>query len=116
MKALATLALALPLLAAKSDPLAGRVAGTPQQCVSLNSVSGPDIVNGSTILYRENARRIWRTKPVGGCPGLRPLTRLIVDVRGSDICRNDRFRTLDVNSTIPGAYCRFGDFTPFDKR
>lgn len=116
----AVLLLLLPLLAAQSpapklDPLAGRIAGRPQQCLPLQQIGGPDIVDARTILYRQGGRRIWRVSPVGHCPGLRPFTRLIVDLYGTRICRNDRFRTLDVNSTIPGPYCRFGNFTPYDR-
>ena len=106
--------LAAPSLAARPDPLAGRVAGAPQRCLGLQRAGGPDIVDARTILYREGDR-IWRTGPVGNCPGLRPLTRLIVDVYGAQICRNDRFRTLDVNAIIPGPYCRFDAFTPYEK-
>ena len=41
IKPLALLALALPLVAAKSDPLAGRVAGEPANCVSVSQTNGP---------------------------------------------------------------------------
>ena len=112
--------LALPLLAAQSqakdrDPLAGRVAGPPQQCVNLSQTGANlTIVDANTIEYRQG-RRLWRTSPIGGCPGLRPFNRLIIDVYGTQVCRNDRFRTVDPNLTIPGPYCRFGPWTPYDK-
>jgi hypothetical protein len=107
--------LLLPLLAAKSDPLADRTPGRPAQCLSLPTTQGPEILDERTILYRTGRDRIWRTTPIGTCPGLRPNTRLIIDIYGGQICRNDRFRTLDVNDTIPGPYCRFGPFVPYDK-
>lgn len=115
---------ALPLLAAPiaardshRDPLAGRVAGTPQQCLSLTRVQGPAIVDDHTIVYRQNGRRLWVTHPVDDCPSLRPgFSTLIVDVTSGDqLCRNDRFRVRTPDSIIPGPFCRFDVFTPYDK-
>ncbi|GAA0666616.1 hypothetical protein FHT00_000024 [Sphingomonas insulae] len=116
LRPLALLALALPLLAARSDPLAGRIAGEPQRCITLSSTNGPSTIDARTILYTEGAgRRIWKTGPVGDCPSLEPLTTLIVDVYGGQLCRNDRFRVLTPGTTIPSAYCRFTEFTPYTR-
>lgn len=108
-------ALALTLSAGKSDPLAGRVAGKPQQCIPLPRFDGPQIVDAHTILYRHTSRTIYRTGPVDGCPALRPLTTLIVEVYGGQLCRNDRFRVLEPGAAIPSATCRFDSFIPYEK-
>lgn len=110
--------LALALAANKSDPLAGRVAGAPVECISLapGATNGPQIVDDHTILYRQSGKRIWRTGPVGTCPGLRPLATMIVDVYGSQLCHNDRFRTIEPGMSIPSASCRLDRFTPYDKK
>ncbi|AXJ96810.1 hypothetical protein DM480_02715 [Sphingomonas sp. FARSPH] len=106
---------ALALVAAKDDPLAGRVAGEPQQCIDLPSTGGPMIVDAHTILFREGAgRRLWKTSPVGACPALRPLVTLVTRPgAGSQLCRNDRFQVIEPGMSIPSAYCRFTDFTPY---
>jgi hypothetical protein len=99
------------------DPLAGRVAGEPVDCITLSQQTAPQVVDANTILYRGSARRIYRTGPVGACPGLNaqgPHT-LIIDVYGGQICRNDRFRVLTPGQTIPSAFCRFDRFTPYDR-
>ena len=96
------------------DPLSGRIAGTPTDCISLNRNTAPDIVDQNTILYRETQQRIWRTGPVGTCPALRPMNILIIDVYGAQLCRNDRFRVLQPGTSIPSSYCRFDRFTPYD--
>ncbi|WP_235529819.1 hypothetical protein [Sphingomonas sp. Leaf242] len=101
--------------AGKSDPLAGRTAGAPVRCIDLQQLNGPEIVDAHTILYRQSGKRIWKTGPVGECPSLRPFDTLIVDVYGGQLCRNDRFRTVSVGMSIPSGYCRFRDFTPYDK-
>ena len=113
-------ALALVLAAglsvgAKRDPLAGRIAGESRDCLSLSRNTSPTVIDQRTILYRESGRRIWRTGPVGACPSLRPNTILIVQVYGAQLCRNDRFQTLIPNTTIPSGYCRFTQFTPYDR-
>lgn len=100
---------------AARDPLAGRVAGKPVDCISLSLNATPEIVDERTILYRQGGRRMWRTGPVGACPSLRPLNTLIVENYGGRICRNDRFRVLIPSTTIPSGYCRFAAFTPYER-
>lgn len=106
--------LALALAAAKDDPLAGRVAGKPVDCIDLDFVQGPRI-EGRAILYPQNRRRVWRTEPVGACLGLERFATLIVDVQGKQLCRNDRFQVLRPSSRIPLGWCRMGAFTPYDR-
>lgn len=107
--------LAAPSLAADRDPLAGWTAGAPEECIALDRVQGPDIQRDGTIVYRQNRRRLWMTRPVGSCPSLRSPATLIVAVTGSRLCRHDRFRVQQANSIIPGPVCRFGPFVPYDK-
>lgn len=122
MRRAALAALALSLLAApgsardrQRDPLAGRVAGESRDCLELSRVQGPDIVDQTTILYRQNRSRIWVTHPVDACPSLRPdFSTLIVEPTGTQLCRNDRFRVRTPNSIIPGPVCRFGRFVAYD--
>jgi hypothetical protein len=107
--------LLLPAAAAKDDPLAGRIAGAPVQCIDPHLTQGPEIVDQHTILYRESGRRVWRAEPVGDCPDLTPDATLIVVQFGSRLCADDRFRARRPGDIIPGATCRFGPFTPYDK-
>lgn len=111
----AALVVATASIGARSDPLAGRVAGPMKDCLDLDRAQAPDIVDATTILYRQSGKRIWKTEPVGTCPALRPLSTLIVEVYGKQMCRGDRFRVLDNGMSIPSGYCRFGGFTPYDK-
>lgn len=103
------------LTGADRDPLAGRVAGPPQRCISLATVSdGPAIVDAKTILYRQGPR-LYRTGPRGSCPALRPFNTLIVEVFGNELCSGDHFRVLEPGSTIPSGACLFTEFTPYTK-
>ncbi len=115
MRLMTLAALAMTLTAGQADPLAGRVAGTPVDCVDLSRINGPDIVDADTILYRQSGKRIWVTGPVGECPSLRPRDTLIVEVHGSRLCRNDLFRTVTPGLSIPSGICRFRRFVPYDR-
>ena len=111
---LAGLAGAAAPAAQGTDPLAGRVAGKPVDCVDQAQVQGPEIVDNRTILYRQSLKRVWRNDLEAACPGLRPTATLIVEVYGNQLCRNDQFRTNEPGSPIPGPHCRLGKFTPYD--
>lgn len=111
---LASLAGAAAPATPQKDPLAGRVAGAPVDCVDRSQLGGPDIIDGRTILYRQSLKRIWRNDPQGACPGLRPTATLIVEGYGSQLCSGDRFRAREPGSIIPGPYCRLGKFVPYD--
>ncbi|TGX55264.1 hypothetical protein E5A73_06510 [Sphingomonas gei] len=92
-----------------------RIAGKPQNCLSSpSSVNGPQIVDSRTILYRDG-KRVWRNDLAADCPSLDRYDILVVELHGSQICKNDLFRPVDPGSRIPGAYCRFGEFTPYVK-
>lgn len=103
---------------AERDPLAGRIAGEPQDCIPVSSQNvSPQVIDANTILYREGAgRRIWRTAPTGACPALgrTPPVTLINIVYGGRLCRNDRFQVLEPGVSIPSAFCFYQQFTPYD--
>jgi hypothetical protein len=99
-----------------ADALKDRVAGTPVDCIDTFQASGgPQIIDNNTILYRQVGKTIWRNDLKGGCPGLHQGDTLVVEQYGSQLCRNDRFRSVTPGSSIPGATCLFGKFTPYTK-
>ena len=112
--ALAGLAGAAAPAAPREEPLAGRVAGAPVDCVDQARVEGPDIIDSRTILYRQSLKRVWRNDLPAACPGLRPNATLIVEIYGNQLCRNDHFRPREPGAIIPGPICRLGSFTPYD--
>lgn len=98
-----------------ADALGDRIPGAARDCISTSDSDGPQIIDDHTILYKPVGRTLWRNDLASTCPGLRPYTTLIVEVHGSQICRNDRFRVLDPGTSIPSAFCVFGKFTPYEK-
>lgn len=96
-----------------ADALKGRIAGTPQRCINASNLEAPRII-GETLIYRQGSR-LFVTRAEDGCPSLAGDPLLVTEVYGSNLCRNDRFRTVPRGASIPGPYCRFGDFVPYSR-
>ena len=91
-----------------------RKAGAPVDCINSTTNDGPQIIDKQTVIYRQG-QRVWVNKLTAECPGLTPFNTMLVELHGSQICRNDQFRIIEPGSSIPGAFCRFGKFTPYSK-
>ncbi|MEZ0495299.1 hypothetical protein [Sphingomonas sp. IW22] len=92
-----------------------RVAGAPNDCISLQRTGGPQIVSPDTLIYRDGST-LWVTR-VQGCTFLDDNDLVVSRVFGSQLCRNDQFRTLQRGtSSIPGPICRYGNFTPYRRQ
>ncbi|QNQ09731.1 hypothetical protein [Sphingomonas alpina] len=98
-----------------SQELAGRIPGTPTDCIDLSRVDGPMIVDMHTILYRQSGKRIWRMDVGNTCPALREDMVLVIRPSDSRLCRNDTFQALDRDSRVPSISCRIGQFVPYDR-
>lgn len=97
------------------NELAGRVAGEPERCVHASQSDALRAVDPNTIVYRRGGV-IWVNRLPASCPGLRPLTTLIIEPKlGTSYCRDDLVRALEPGATIPGPVCRIGDFVPYRK-
>ena len=95
--------------------LKDRTPGAPVDCIHASSVSGPQIIDHNTVLYREG-RTVWRGELASECRGLESGNTLVIEVNGGQICKNDQFRVIEPGMSIPGPYCRFGKFTPYRKQ
>jgi hypothetical protein len=95
-----------------ADALKGRTPGKPVDCVRSEGLNGPQII-GTTLLY-DDLGKIWRTD-LDACPGLRNDSILVVQQYGSQMCERDRFTVVERGSSVPGATCWMGKFTPYTK-
>lgn len=98
-----------------ADAIGDRQPGTPQNCINPGMNDGPRIIDRRRVIYRQGPR-LWVNTLEAECPNLEPYNTLIVEMHGSQLCRNDQFRVLEPGNRIPGPYCRFGKFTPYSKR
>lgn len=105
-------------LAARGDrelaaAIDGRVAGKPERCINPVNSGGPQLIAPDRIVYRD-AATVWVSR-AEGCPFIGRDEIVIAEVFGGQLCRNDRFRTVQrgTSAGIPGPFCRYGDFTPY---
>ena len=92
----------------------GRVAGKPQDCIPINRAGGPQIIDKQTLVYTDMGT-VYVNRLPAACPSLDRNDTIISEVYGGNLCRNDRFRSLQPGTSIPGAYCQLGSFTPYRK-
>jgi hypothetical protein len=93
---------------------AGRVAGETRTCIPNIGRSGLSAVDSRTLSY-DGGSVLWLNRLPQDCPGLRPLSTLIVETIGTQYCRGDRFRANEPGSIIPGPSCVLSDFTAYRK-
>lgn len=95
-----------------AQTLAGRLAGKPQSCVPIQSTSNLSVIDAATLGYG-SGRAIYINRIGGPCPGVRELSTIIIDVHGSEYCRGDHFRAVEMAGSIPGPICVLGDWVPY---
>ena len=107
---------AAPHAAGNGDALArelsGRSAGAPQACVARTEGRTLHAVDRRTLVYR-TGDTVWVNRLGGDCPGLGPLSTLIIEPAGARFCRGDRVSGLEPGATIPGPACVLRDFVPY---
>lgn len=95
-----------------SGELAGRGAGAPQDCVPASSGDSLVARDSRTLVYRRGDT-IWVNRLAAQCPGLDPMSTLVIEVHGSQHCRGDPIRVVEPGRSLPGPICVLGAFTPW---
>jgi hypothetical protein len=108
-------------VAARYDPdaalqkaLAGYVAGTPVDCISLPNTTGSSIVTGRAIIYRIGTR-LYVNETRGGAKQLHRDDIIVTRTFGTQLCRQDVIRLVDRTSQIPHGFVSLGQFVPYTK-
>lgn len=117
----ATLTLAAPAALAQKTPearlaklLAGRVAGTPTNCISLSSVTSSHVIDGKAIVY-EVGSRLYVNEPSSGASVLHEDDVLLTKTFGSQLCWMDSVNLIDRSSHFPRGFVLLGKFVPYTK-
>ena len=92
--------------------LADRVASEPRRCVPAIQAVALDAADRRTIVY-DTPGILYVNRLAADCPGLRPDSRIVIEISGDQYCAGDRIRALDPGSRMPGPLCRLGAFTPY---
>lgn len=113
---------AVPGVAAAKDKLApeakleklldGRVAGTPQDCIPLSSVSSSQIIDKTAIVYRVGST-LWVNRPKGGAQTLNDDDILVTKLTGSQLCSIDTVELRDRTSHMYSGFVSLGEFVPY---
>ncbi|HYX45414.1 MAG TPA: hypothetical protein VE820_01110 [Sphingomicrobium sp.] len=93
----------------------GRTAGPPQTCVTTYPNQNIRVIDAQTLAYGSGTT-IYINRLGATCPGLGELNTTIVSgSTGSQYCRGDHVRGLEIGATIPGPPCNLGDWVPYRK-
>lgn len=97
----------------RPSELQGRVAGTPQHCVTIVPSQGLRISDSDRhILLYGGGKTLWVNDLGPGC-GFGANDILVMQPLGGRYCRGDIARSIDNLSRIPGPTCVLGDFVPY---
>ena len=94
--------------------LAGRTAGTPQSCVTIQRDENLVVVDSRTVLYG-SGKTVWLNHLRTECPGMNSMNILVTEPHGGQYCSGDTVRSLDAVSKVPGPTCVLGDFVPYTR-
>lgn len=92
--------------------LEGKVAGKPQNCISLTQRADLQVISDDLLLYKAG-RTVYVNRVLGSCSGLSFGRTLVTNVWGSQICRGDIARVADLSSGMLTGSCALGDFVPY---
>lgn len=96
--------------------LAGKVAGTPVNCISDFNSTNMVRISDDILLYRVSGNLVYKNNLRSSCPGLARDNDIVVSEQfGSQKCRGDLLKLVDRTSGILGPVCSLGDFIPYRK-
>jgi hypothetical protein len=120
--AAATVAMIPPAVAAKekvapeaklAKMLEGRVAGEPQDCITLSAAQSSQVIDKTAIVYRIGST-LWVNRPKGGAESLDDDNNILVTkLTGSRLCSIDTIELHDRSSHMYRGFVSLGKFVPY---
>jgi hypothetical protein len=92
--------------------LAGRVAGTPVDCIDLNRIRGSHIIPGTAIVY-DAGGTIYVNRPRGGAESMDQWDIMVNRLYSSQLCSIDTVQLLDSGSRMYSGTVFLGEFVPY---
>jgi hypothetical protein len=93
--------------------LAGKVAGEKVSCISQSGGNDMHVISDDVLLYRISRNLVYKNELLGRCAGLSRGDTLVVELHGSQYCRGDLARVVDLTTGMLGGGCALGDFIPY---
>lgn len=97
--------------------LAGKAAGAAQSCLPAYRSSNMVIIDDDTVLFRDGARRVWRSEMRGHCSrlGSGHYTLVTRSFGGQGLCGGDIAELADLSTGMTVGSCVWGDFVPYTR-
>lgn len=92
--------------------LEGRVAGAPQNCISLSSARSSQVIDKTAIVYRIGST-LWVNRPDGGATSLDDDDVLVTRLTGNQLCSIDTVELRDRSSLFYSGFVSLGEFVPY---
>lgn len=93
--------------------LVGKVPGEKVSCISRFPQSDLRVISNEVLLYRVSSKLVYRNDLIGSCSGLSRGDTLVIRTMGSQYCRGDIARSVDLSVGTQSGGCALGDFTPY---
>lgn len=94
--------------------LEGRVAGEPQNCIPLASISSSQIIDKTAIVYKVGST-YWVNRPKSGAESLDDDDILVTKLPTNQLCSIDTVQLHDRSSRMWSGFVSLGDFVPYRK-
>ncbi|SNS82498.1 hypothetical protein [Sphingopyxis indica] len=95
-----------------SKMLEGRVAGEPQDCISLPAASSSEVIDKTAIVYRIGST-LWVNRPRSGAESLDDDDILVTKLNSTRLCSIDTIELHDRNSHMYTGFVSLGEFVPY---
>lgn len=97
--------------------LDGKVPGQPVACLASWRADDMIVVDEDTLLFRDNANRVFVNETRGRCPGIGwgHNTLVFRGLTGNQLCRGEIAQVVDLTSGIMAGACALGDFVPYTR-
>ena len=92
--------------------LKDRVAGEPQNCITLSSVTSSQVIDKTAIVYRAGDT-LWVNRPRGGADQLNDDDILVTKTSSSQLCSIDVVQLHDRMSHMYRGFVSLGEFVPY---
>lgn len=92
--------------------LEGRVAGEPQNCISLSATNSSQVIDKTAIVYRSGGT-LWVNRPRSGAESLDDDDVLVTKLTGNQLCSIDTVQLHDRMSHMYSGFVSLGEFVPY---
>jgi hypothetical protein len=93
--------------------LDGKVAGKPVSCVDATQGHNLQALGDHVLVYKVSKKLVYRNDLLGACTGLRFGDTLVMHVFGSEYCRGDIARVVNLTTGSWTGSCALGEFVPY---